>query len=714
MFNAALSRVAAAVLTVLFVVVNVSCSGAPGRTVLEDGVIRVEVTGAGGLVISRKAQDRWESVTSGSEAAFRLKDISGGWTDFRVSGAAPLSGLPAGQSGLKLSLTAPDSKEFAGVSLEASLCMNQASPGVVLARTDILGLSGAAAAACSGSAFYRLQARADLGGRPAAAPWDYYLFQGMGYKWGQWYTMIHLSQGYNAPNNTVRNIQGQTGGGGLPVLYLWTRAAGLLLAHVDTVHRVCAFPVAVRPDSTVELALTREAEFSRPDSAGRVIGLPVMLGVFQGDYFNALRAWANELHARGMQFARAPKGAYEPIWCGWGFYDKFVPNDILKSLPAVKKLGIPVVVVDDGWYVSFGRWPLRPEKFPHGESDMRALVDSIHAGGFKAKLWWVPGSVHERDPLYKEHPEWLLLDKDGKTMPGGWHSVYLCPAYAPVVEQQLGLVRRFMIDWNYDAFKMDGDHLDVAPPCYNPAHHHARPEESCEAQARLFAAIQALADSIKPGCVLEVCECGTPPQPYKFPYYNQQVTSDPTSSDQTRARIKMFRALFGSAGAPYGDHVELSTGPDKGPEWRDQHGPGKDFASTLALGGIIGTKFTELGPDDVVRTWDNNKGILSLWQKWFALNAKLHLYEGEYENLYDIAWDSPETHVVARGDTLYYAVFAEGFDGALPLRGLQPGRAYNLTDYENGDTPLGEVTGGPQAVLNAQVKEHLLIRAAPR
>ncbi len=714
MLRAALNLTTAVFCLALLVLINAACTGKTGQTVLEDSVIRVEVTGAGGLAISRKSGEHWALLTSGAEAAFRLKDTSGGWTDFKVSRATLFSGLPAGQSGLKLSLTAPDSKEFAGVSLEASLRLSQDTPGVVLARTDILGLSGAAAEAFAGTGFYNLQARADLGGGQADVPWDYYLFQGMGYKWGQWYTKIHLTQDYNAPNNTVRNIKGQTGGGGLPVLYLWTRESGLLLAHVDTVHRVCAFPLAVRPDSTVAMALTREAEFSRPDSAGRVSGLPVMLGVFQGDYFNALRAWAGQLHAEGMQFARAPKDAYESIWCGWGFDNKFVPNDILKTLPAVKALGIPVAVVDDGWQSSFGRWPLRPEKFPHGESDMRALVDSIHAAGLQAKLWWVPGSVHERDPLYSEHPEWLLLDKDGNPVVGGWHSSYLCPAYAPVVEQQLGLVRRFMIDWDYDAFKMDGDHLDVAPPCYNPAHHHARPEESCEAQARLFAAIQALADSIKPGCVLEVCECGTPPQPYKFPFYNQQVTSDPTSSDQTRARIKMFRALFGREGAPYGDHVELSTGPDKGPEWRSQHGPGMDFASTLALGGVIGTKFTELGPDDVVRTWDNNKGVLSLWQKWEALYAKLRLYEGEYENLYDIAWDIPETHVVAKGDTLYYAVFAENFDGALPLRGLQEGRAYTLNDYGNGDAPLGEVTGGPQAVLNAHVQEQLLIRAVPR
>ncbi len=690
-----------------------ACSGGRGRSVLEDGVIRLEIEPDGGMAVSRKSGDNWEPVASGAGSAFRLRNAADEYTDFKLTGSSPLAADSGGGHGLRLTFEAQGSAEFTGVKLETSFRLVPETPGALLARTDIIGLTGAAAQAFAGYSFYRLETRADLAGEKAE-PWDFYLFQGMSYRWGKWYSRIRLSQNYSAPNLTIRDGKAQPEGGGLPVLYLWERSGGLLLSHVDTVHRVCAFPVNVRPDSSVELSLEQSAEFVHPDSDGRVSGLPVMIGVFGGDYFEALRAWAGQLKKNGLNFARSPEGSYEPIWCGWGFGNKFTPNDILKSLPAVKSLEIPVVVVDDGWQVSFGQWPLIPEKFPRGEAGMRAMVDSIHAGGFKAKLWWAPGMVHERDPLYLEHPEWAILDKDGKPEPAGWGSVYLCPAYAPVIEQQVGLVRRFMVDWDYDAFKMDGDNLNIAPPCYNTAHNHARPEESCEAQARLFAAIQAAAESIKPGCVLEVCECGLPPSPYKFPFYNQQVTADPTSSDQVRARIKMYRALFGRDAAPHGDHVELSTGPDKGMEWREAHEPGKDFASTLAVGGIITSKFTELGPDDVVRTWENNKGIRSEWEKWYALNRKVRLYEGEYLNLYDIAWDSPEMHVVAKGDTLYYAAFAESFSGQIQLRGLKPGVIYDLTDYENGDNPLGEAPGGPGAALSVDFRDRLLIRAVPR
>ena len=56
----------------------------------------------------------------------------------------------------------------------------------------------------------------------------------------------------------------------------------------------------------------------------------------------------------------------------------------------MKKLGFTWVTLDDGWQTAQGDWFLQPSKFPNGDADMRALVDKIHAEGFKAQLWWAP------------------------------------------------------------------------------------------------------------------------------------------------------------------------------------------------------------------------------------------------------------------------------------------------------------------------------------
>ena len=44
---------------------------------------------------------------------------------------------------------------------------------------------------------------------------------------------------------------------------------------------------------------------------------------------------------------------------------------------------------------------------------MKALVDKIHAEGFKAQLWWAPLAADPGTQLVKKHPDWLLLNADG-------------------------------------------------------------------------------------------------------------------------------------------------------------------------------------------------------------------------------------------------------------------------------------------------------------
>jgi len=59
--------------------------------------------------------------------------------------------------------------------------------------------------------------------------------------------------------------------------------------------------------------------------------------------------------------------------------------------------------------------------------------------------------------------------------------------------------------------------------------------------------------------------------------------------------------------------------------------------------------------------------------------------EGDYLNLYDIAYDRPETHLIRKGDTYYYSFFsAEHFRGTVELRGLPKGR-YRALDLLTGN-----------------------------
>ena len=84
---------------------------------------------------------------------------------------------------------------------------------------------------------------------------------------------------------------------------------------------------------------------------------------------------------------------------------------------------------------------------------------------------------------------------------------------------------------------------------------------------------------------------------------------------------------------------------------------------------------------------------------------------GEYAGtLYDIGFDKPETHVVRKDGSMYYAFFAPEFNGKITLRGLSEG-TYHVMDYVDGKD-LGTVRG-PAATLTVQFQKHLLLQAKP-
>ncbi|SPE38868.1 Glycoside hydrolase, clan GH-D (fragment) [Candidatus Sulfopaludibacter sp. SbA6] len=401
-----------------------------------------------------------------------------------------------------------------------------------------------------------------------------------------------------------------------------------------------------------------------------------------------------------MKFQPAPASAFEPIWCAWGYGRTFTPSQVLSALPVVKKLGFTWVGVDDGWQSSDGDWGLVKTKFPNGDADMRALVDQIHSQGFRAQLWWAPLTAKPDSELAKNHPEELLLNADGsKQKISYWNDWYLCPANAAVIEHHRQLVIKMMRDWNYDGLKLDGQHMNGVPPCFNPAHHHARPEESVEDLAKFFQMIYDTARSIKPDALVEWCPCGTAFNFYNLPNLNMSVASDPHGSWQVRTKGKSLKALHGDTTAYFGDHVELSDGR-------------QDFASTLGIGGVVGTQFTWPVGSARRANYDLTPEKEEVWQKWISLYKAKMLSQGEYRgDLYDIGFDRPETHAIRKAGSMYYAFYATEFQGKVELRGLDR-RTYTVSDYENG-RDLGTVRG-PAGSVDVQFAKHLLIEAKPQ
>jgi alpha-galactosidase len=486
-------------------------------------------------------------------------------------------------------------------------------------------------------------------------------------------------------------------GGGTPVVDVWRRDVGIAVGHLEMAPKLVSLPVTM-PDSThATVAVEYKHNFVlKPGETLKTFR--TFVAVHKGDYFQALRDYRDKMVAQGVRFNAAPESAFQPVWCAWGYGRKMTPNQLFGALPVVKKLGFTWVTLDDGWQTAQGDWFLNPQKYPNGDADMRALVDKIHAEGFKAQLWWAPLAADPGTELVRKHPEMLLLNADGsKQKISYWNSWYLCPADPAVVEYHKAIVVKAIRDWGFDGLKLDGQHMNGAPPCYNPAHKHARPEESVEAMPKFFQAIYETALQIKPEALVEFCPCGTGYNFFTLPFMNMTVASDPESAWQVRLKGKTLKALQGDSMAYFGDHVDMVK---------------DDFASTVGVGGVIGTNFTWPEGSGGSREGRALKPAREqLFEKWIGIYKAKMLSRGEYMGtLYDIGFDLPETHAIRKDGSLYYAFYSPQWSGKVTLRGLGE-RSYRLTDYVDGKD-LGTVHG-PVATLDIKFDKHLLIEAKP-
>lgn len=490
-------------------------------------------------------------------------------------------------------------------------------------------------------------------------------------------------------------------GGGTPVVDIWRQDVGMAVGHVELVPKLVTLPVSMQTDSEATLAVTFEkSTILKPGES--LATFNTFVAIHKGDHFQTLFEYSKFMTRLGIEFKDPTQGAYETIWCGWGYEKEFTLEEFYGTFPMVKKLGIDWVVLDYGWSMGVGDYQLSEEKFPNGDADMRKVVEKIHETGAKAKLWWMPLSVYPCSDMFQNHAEYLLLHEDESPVYiEFWRSFFLCPASKEVQKLTRDFVIKAIKDWGWEGLKIDGNNLNMVPPCYNEQHNHAYPEESVEKLPEFFKMIYETVLEINPEAVVEICPCGTNQSFYILPYMNQSVSSDPSNSWQIRQKGKTLTALTQQKVVFYGDHVELS----------DEK---SDFASTVGLGGVIGTKFVwpvgvhmnqESG--DVSLTPEKEKE----WTKWFRIYNEKMISKGTYRgDLYDIGYDRPETHAVQKGDIMYYAVYNPDYTGQIELRGLQ-NRNYQVVDYVN-NKDLGTVKG-PHAELKVSFKEHLLIEVKP-
>ncbi|MFC1557777.1 glycoside hydrolase family 36 protein [candidate division KSB1 bacterium] len=533
----------------------------------------------------------------------------------------------------------------------------------------------------------------------------FWTFQGAAYKWGLDFT-FELPDNFSRENYLGINDENRGVGGGIPLINVWCDKCGIAVGHIEPKPAPVCMPVNTQEDKSVEIAVSEKPEKTlKPGEMYNTVN--TILIVHTGDFFNALKPYADIMKQVLPEFKKPPELAYKNEWCTWGFRRDFTVEKIYNLIPRIKELGISSIILDDGWFEFNGDWLPTESKFPNTEEDMKKFVRRLHDEGLKAWLWWTPFSTVKEGEMSKTHADWLIKNKDGKI-----HSSYdLCPAYQPVKEYHKKLVEKFVGEWDFDGFKLDFARINAAAQCYNPKHNHKSPWESYEQVPDIFRIIYETAASIKPDFLIEYCACSVPPSIYQMSWFHLPVTSDPRI-DQITRRTKMYKALFEPSVPVLEEYCGVLEGPI--------------YELIIGCGGVPGTFSTKL--DEYHKKW------LKIYQEHIPS-------KGDYLNLYDIGFDFPEGHVIKKGDSLYYAfytnpwlgmekqrrwrfgtefdaqpdeVFEEAekqiikFSGKLNLRGLDKSKIYTIYDYAN-NKDLGTVKGA-DPYINVEFETYLLLK----
>lgn len=97
-------------------------------------------------------------------------------------------------------------------------------------------------------------------------------------------------------------------------------------------------------------------------------------------------------------------------WEGSGF--DFDQETLVRYAKEAKKLGIELLVMDDGWFghrdsdnSSLGDWFVNESKLKGG---LTKLIERVNAEGVQFGIWYEPEMISEDSELYKAHPGWCV------------------------------------------------------------------------------------------------------------------------------------------------------------------------------------------------------------------------------------------------------------------------------------------------------------------
>lgn len=111
------------------------------------------------------------------------------------------------------------------------------------------------------------------------------------------------------------------------------------------------------------------------------------------------------LGVRLFELAQKPTFVYNT----WEPFNKNINEKLVMELAkSAAEAGMKEFIIDDGWSDNYGDWTIDKKKFPNG---LKPVFDYIKSLGMKPGLWVSVGSASPESKVYREHPEWFVLDE---------------------------------------------------------------------------------------------------------------------------------------------------------------------------------------------------------------------------------------------------------------------------------------------------------------
>ncbi|WP_298486959.1 alpha-galactosidase [uncultured Ruminococcus sp.] len=139
-------------------------------------------------------------------------------------------------------------------------------------------------------------------------------------------------------------------------------------------------------------------------------------------------------------------------------YFNFDTDKLIDIAKEASKLGIEMLVMDDGWFghrdsdnSSLGDWFVYEKKLKGG---LKYLVDEVNKLGLKFGIWFEPEMISPDSELYKAHPDWAIQIK-GRPLTLCREQYVLDYSRKEVRDYVYGMMRKILDSANIEYIKWD-------------------------------------------------------------------------------------------------------------------------------------------------------------------------------------------------------------------------------------------------------------------